>query len=261
MIFAALVQWKGTCRGATALTAHGACRGTQLPDQPPAAHQACSYNKIARRSWRLLSPHMSGWTATEVQFWIWDLSAVNASELAASQQAAARPWSAPATRQRFDPTKYVREQQQRERLLAARFGRRPVTPGASSRGTPTRSAGRPESAAPGAASRLCASKLQCALLSDVIMPGRHKAAAPTVSCTLAVVLLRCRRTTTLYKTFISQPGAGALEGSTAGNDAPDAHILRQQSQASRGAFSLSAAAAATGKGEAGDAQTGAAATV
>ena len=95
---------------------------------------------------------------------------MNAFEPAASQQAAARPWSAPATRQRFDPTKYVREQQQRERLLAARFGRRPVTPGASSRRTSTRSAGRPESTASGVASRPCASKLRCELLSDIIVP-------------------------------------------------------------------------------------------
>ena len=170
MILAVPAQWTGTCRGATALTAHGDCRGIQLLEQPFAVHQACAYNKIAHRSWRFLSPHMSGWTATEVQLWIWDLSAVSTSELAASRQAAARPWSAPATRQRFDPTKYVREQQQRERLLAARFGRRPVTPGVSSRRTSMRSAGRPESTASGVASRLCAGTLTlCQLQSDVIV--------------------------------------------------------------------------------------------
>lgn len=113
---------------------------------------------------------MSGWMATSQLSESLGLCAVNAVDLAASEQAAARPWSAPATRQRFDPTKYVREQQQRERLLAARFGRRPVTPGVSSRRTSTRSAGRPESTASGVASRLCPSKLRCELLSDIIVP-------------------------------------------------------------------------------------------
>lgn len=146
------------------------------------------------------------------------LCAVDAVELAAGQQADARPWSAPATRQRFDPTKYVREQQQRERLLAARFGRRPVTPGVSSRRTSTRSAGHPESATSGEASRLGASSLQPTRgnsLFDITMPG-----------TRPLVLLHCRRTATPHKTFISQPSAGELEGSSAGHDAADAHIVR-----------------------------------
>jgi hypothetical protein len=172
MILAVPAQWTGTCRGATALTAHGDCRGTQLPGQPSAAHQACLSNKIARRSWRFVSVHMSGLYChcCKVLLNFWDLSAVSTSKLAASRQAAARPWSAPATRQLFDPTKYVREQQQRERLLAARFGRRPVTPGVSSRRTSMRSAGRPESTASGVASRLCAGTLTlCQLQSDVIV--------------------------------------------------------------------------------------------
>ena len=52
-----------------------------------------------------------------------------------SGQRPQRPASAPTHQRRFDPTEYVRQKQQRELVLAARLGRRPVTPGASRRGS------------------------------------------------------------------------------------------------------------------------------
>lgn len=58
----------------------------------------------------------------------------------ASLRPAQRPWSAPTPPRRFDPTQYVRQRHERELLLAARLGRRPVTLSPTSRRPSARSA-------------------------------------------------------------------------------------------------------------------------